>query len=174
MQQEFPELTKGYFPSSLVELHKTGLDQLWHRFGGTGYHPLTRSGYDHYGADDDAMMVDQFLYDHFLKPHAGSASTISEATSSPILPTWTATKSMNPSSAANGSSSSITTTNANTERNLIMKQFRVTVMVKTIEVYQVEAENEDEAEENWADGTFIGSDDGTLDNEILTIKEVKP
>ena len=55
-----------------------------------------------------------------------------------------------------------------------MKQFRVTVMVKTIEVYQVEAENEDEAEENWADGTFIGSDDGTLDNEILTIKEVKP
>lgn len=74
--QEFPEFTKGVFPSSLIEQHKDGLDQLWHRFGGGGNHPLLRSGYDHYGAPDDAMPVDQFLYDRFLKPHAGSANNI--------------------------------------------------------------------------------------------------
>ena len=72
-KQEFPEFTKGYFPSSLVEQHKAGLDRLWQRFGGTGSNPLNRSGYDHHGADDDAMLVDQFLYDHFLKPYAGNA-----------------------------------------------------------------------------------------------------
>jgi hypothetical protein len=72
LEQEFPDFTKGYYPSSLAEQHKTGLDQLWHRFGGAGSNPLTRSGYDELGADDDAMPVDQFLYDHFLKPHTGT------------------------------------------------------------------------------------------------------
>ena len=70
-EREFPEFTKGYFPSTLLEEHKAGLDRLWQRIGGTGNHPLTRSGYDHFGADDDAMLIDQFLYDHFLKPYAG-------------------------------------------------------------------------------------------------------
>ena len=48
LEHEFPDFTKGYFPSSLVEQHKAGLDQLWQRLGGTGTHPLSRSGYDHY------------------------------------------------------------------------------------------------------------------------------
>jgi hypothetical protein len=72
LAQEFPEFAKGYYPSSLPEQHKTGLDRLWQRFGGTGSSPLTRSGYEELGADDDAMLVDQFLYDQFLKPHAGT------------------------------------------------------------------------------------------------------
>ena len=70
-KREFPEFTQGSYLSNLLEKQKTGLDQLWHRFGGTGNHPLTRSGYDHFGADDDAMLIDQFLYDRFLKPYAG-------------------------------------------------------------------------------------------------------
>jgi hypothetical protein len=78
LKQEFPDLTNGYFPSSLLERHKAGLDQLWHRFGGVGSDPLTRSGYDQLGAHDDAMLVDQFLYDHFLKPHAGTDTTIGD------------------------------------------------------------------------------------------------
>ena len=78
LKQEFPDLTNGYFPSSILEQHKAGLDQLWHRFGGVGSHPLTRSGYDQLGAHDDAMLVDQFLYDHFLKPHAGTDSMIGD------------------------------------------------------------------------------------------------
>jgi hypothetical protein len=53
-----------------------------------------------------------------------------------------------------------------------MKRFHVTVVVKTLEVYRVDAENKDEAEEYWADGTLIDTDDGVLDNEILSVKEV--
>jgi hypothetical protein len=77
-EQEFPELTKGYFPSSLLEQHKAGLDQLWQRLGGTGAHPLSRSGYDNLGADDDAMLVEPVLYDHFLKPYAGCTESIGD------------------------------------------------------------------------------------------------
>ena len=78
LEQEFPEFTKGYFPSSLVEQHKAGLDQLWQRLGGTGMHPLSRSGYDHYGAADDAMLVDAILYERLLKPYAGSAENLGD------------------------------------------------------------------------------------------------
>jgi hypothetical protein len=78
LEQEFPEFTKGYFPSTLLETHKAGLDRLWQRIGGTGNHPLTRSGYDDLGADDDAMLIDQFLYDHFLKPNAGCTENIGD------------------------------------------------------------------------------------------------
>lgn len=55
-----------------------------------------------------------------------------------------------------------------------MKRFHVTVVVKTIEVYRVDAENEDEAEENWPDeGTLIHSSYGALENEILTVRRVR-
>jgi hypothetical protein len=67
-EQEFPQFTNGFFASTLVDQHKNGLDQLWQRFGGTGKHPLCRSSYDQLGTNDDAMLVDQFLYDRFLKP----------------------------------------------------------------------------------------------------------
>ena len=78
LEQEFPEFTKGYFPSTLLETHKAGLDRLWQRIGGTGNHPLTCSGYDHFGADNDAMLIDQFLYDHSLKPYAGCTEIIGD------------------------------------------------------------------------------------------------
>jgi hypothetical protein len=78
LEQEFPEFTKGYYPSRLPKQHKTGLDQLWQRFGGSGNSPLTRSGYDELGANDDAMLVDQFLYDQFLKPYAGTDREIGD------------------------------------------------------------------------------------------------
>lgn len=79
LEQEFPELTKGYFPTTLVEQHKAGLDRLWQRLGGSGSHPLSRSGYDDLGADDDAMLVDPVLYDCFLKPNAGCTEYIGDA-----------------------------------------------------------------------------------------------
>jgi len=73
LKQEFPEFAKGCYPADLLARHKDGLDKLWHRLGGAGANPLTRSFYDHYGAEDDAMLVNRPLYDHFLKPFAGSA-----------------------------------------------------------------------------------------------------
>jgi len=73
LKQEFPDFAKGLYPAELPKLHKDGLDKLWHRMGGTGANPLTRSSYDLYGAKDDAMLVSQPLYDRFLKPVAGNA-----------------------------------------------------------------------------------------------------
>jgi hypothetical protein len=69
--QEFPDMAAGWYPSSLVEKHRDRLNQLWQRFGGTGAHPDTRSSYDDLGCDDDAMPVDQALYDHFLAQDLG-------------------------------------------------------------------------------------------------------
>ena len=65
-QQEFPDMAGDWYPASLVEKHRDRLNQLWQRFGGTGAHPYTRSSYDDLGCDDDAMIVDQALYDRFL------------------------------------------------------------------------------------------------------------
>jgi hypothetical protein len=71
LRQEFPAFVTDCYRSELVTHEKNGLDKLWHRLGGSGSHPLTRTGYDPYGADDDAMLVTRPLYDHFLKPAAG-------------------------------------------------------------------------------------------------------
>jgi len=79
LAEEFPEFVKDYYSAKLVELHKDGLDQLWQRFGGTGPNPITRSSYDEEGAEDDAMVVDRRLYDHFLKPLAGKATCVGDA-----------------------------------------------------------------------------------------------
>jgi hypothetical protein len=68
---KFPDLDQGSFLTSLIEKHRPELDQLWRRFGGQGSHPITRSGYDELGAEDDALLVDKGLYDHFLKPFHG-------------------------------------------------------------------------------------------------------
>jgi hypothetical protein len=66
---EFPEMTKGYFPASLIDKHRDGLNQLWRRFGGHDCSPLTRSGYEELGYDDDAMLIDRQSYERFLKPY---------------------------------------------------------------------------------------------------------
>lgn len=70
-QREFPELATGWFATDLLEKHRHALDQLWRRFGGQGAHPLTRSGYDELGDDDDAMLIDAALYERFLKEYRG-------------------------------------------------------------------------------------------------------
>jgi len=71
-EREFPEMTKGWYPSSLVEKNRRRLNRLWRQFGGTGDHPDTRSRYDH-GLDDDAMPVDDALYHHFLAQYRGQS-----------------------------------------------------------------------------------------------------
>ncbi len=71
LRREFPDFTNGWFATSLIEKHRHGLDQLWRRFGGCGSHPITRSGYDELGEDDDAMLIDATLYERFLQQHHG-------------------------------------------------------------------------------------------------------
>ena len=51
--------------NQLLDQHRDALNQLWHLFGGTGEHPHHRSD-DDLGFDDDAMIVNQALYDRFL------------------------------------------------------------------------------------------------------------
>jgi hypothetical protein len=78
LSQEFPEFAKGYYLANRAEFHKDGLNQLWQRLGGTGSNPMTRDSYAEHGADDDAMLVDQALYDQFLKPLAGNSVCLDE------------------------------------------------------------------------------------------------
>jgi len=73
---EFPELAKGWYRPDLVDKHRERLNELWHSFGGTGDSPLLRTRYDFLGCEDDAMLVDQALFDHFLAGHLGESIEI--------------------------------------------------------------------------------------------------
>ena len=75
-KREFPQFANGWYPRDLVEQHREALSQFWHRFGGKGEHPVTRLALDITCGDDDAMPLNRFLYDHFLKEHAGFATNL--------------------------------------------------------------------------------------------------
>ena len=52
-----------------------------------------------------------------------------------------------------------------------MNKYHVKVIVRILEIYEVEAEDEDAAEDSWADGKLIETDDGVLENEVLSVEE---
>jgi hypothetical protein len=54
-----------------------------------------------------------------------------------------------------------------------MKTYRVKVAIRILEIYHVEAEDEEEAAESWADGDLVHTNDEALDSTVLTIKEVQ-
>jgi hypothetical protein len=54
-----------------------------------------------------------------------------------------------------------------------MPKSKVEVAARTLEVYEVEADNEDEARENWSDGELLSHDDEALDIEVLSVKPMK-
>jgi hypothetical protein len=51
-----------------------------------------------------------------------------------------------------------------------MPRFTVRVAVRILEIYEVEAENEHEAREFWADGSLKHHSDEALDTEVLSVK----
>jgi hypothetical protein len=51
-----------------------------------------------------------------------------------------------------------------------MKKYRITILVKSIEEYEVEAESEVHAEELWPEGKLIRVDDN-IDNDIWSVRE---
>jgi hypothetical protein len=53
-----------------------------------------------------------------------------------------------------------------------MKRFHVKVAVRTLEIYDIKAEDADEARDCWGDGTLIHTDDEALETEILSVEEV--
>jgi hypothetical protein len=87
--QEFPDMATGWFPSSLVDERRDALNQLWQRFGGSGANPVTRSSYGELGCDDDAILVDQALYDHFLATDSRkSCETFADLDDDPVDETF--------------------------------------------------------------------------------------
>lgn len=71
LEQRFPKLALDWYSDSDVAPHRTALDALWHEFGGTGPSPYNRDAYEQTGYDDDALPVDQALYDRFLAEYRG-------------------------------------------------------------------------------------------------------
>jgi hypothetical protein len=55
-----------------------------------------------------------------------------------------------------------------------MKTYRVKVAIRILEIYEVEAENPDDAAANWEDGKLIHTSDEALETEILSTIEVIP
>lgn len=52
-----------------------------------------------------------------------------------------------------------------------MRTYHVKVAVRILEIYEVEADDAEEAADNWTEGTLIHTCDEALDTEILTVKE---
>lgn len=53
-----------------------------------------------------------------------------------------------------------------------MKKYRVKIAVKTLEIYEVEAESPEDAAECWHDGTWMNSNDEALESEVIGVVEI--
>lgn len=53
-----------------------------------------------------------------------------------------------------------------------MTTYHVKVAVQILEIYEVEAEDEETASESWSDGKLIHTNDEALDSTVLSVKEV--
>ncbi|QOJ14833.1 MAG: hypothetical protein HRU75_09350 [Planctomycetia bacterium] len=52
-----------------------------------------------------------------------------------------------------------------------MKHFHVTVAVKILEVYKVEATDPADASDRWFEGALIHTSDEALETDVLSVKE---
>jgi hypothetical protein len=53
-----------------------------------------------------------------------------------------------------------------------MKKYRVQIVFRTLEIYEVEAEDAATATDLWAEGRLIHRSDEALDSEVLSVQEV--
>lgn len=53
-----------------------------------------------------------------------------------------------------------------------MKRFHVSVAVRILEIYEIEAEDAAEARDCWSDGTLIHTSDEALETEVLSVETV--
>lgn len=58
----------GYSTDELKENNEK-IQKIWERLGGKGENPYNRDTYEHYGYEDDAMLLTQELYDFLLKEY---------------------------------------------------------------------------------------------------------
>ena len=52
-----------------------------------------------------------------------------------------------------------------------MKKYHVTVAVQILEIYEIDAENAENAADDWSFGKLIHSDDEALESTVLSVKE---
>ncbi len=67
----FADIVEGWYPERLTQKYPDRLNDIWREVGGTEISPLNRKGYDELGDEDDAMRIDRFLYDKFLREFDG-------------------------------------------------------------------------------------------------------
>jgi hypothetical protein len=72
LKERFPKLA-GWYGERDVEPHRAALDALWREFGGAGPSPYRRHDCANTGYDDDALPVDQAIYDRFLAAYRGES-----------------------------------------------------------------------------------------------------
>jgi hypothetical protein len=71
LKERFPQFATGSFSDADVKAQSVALDELWRESGGSGLSPLTRSSYEGEGYPDDAMPLNQTLYDRLLSNFEG-------------------------------------------------------------------------------------------------------
>jgi hypothetical protein len=52
-----------------------------------------------------------------------------------------------------------------------MKKYHVKVAVQTLEIYEIEAEDAETAEQDWGCGKLIDSDEEALESIVLSVEE---
>jgi len=52
-----------------------------------------------------------------------------------------------------------------------MRKYHVTVAVRILEIYEIEAEDQKTVSESWAEGDLIHTNDEALDSNVLSVKE---
>jgi hypothetical protein len=73
LKERFPQVTGAFYFSKDVEPHREAIDALWRECGGQGTAPFYRCPYDDLGQVDDALILDQTLYDALLIDYAGAS-----------------------------------------------------------------------------------------------------
>jgi hypothetical protein len=53
-----------------------------------------------------------------------------------------------------------------------MKRYRVKVAVKTLELYEVEADTPEDAADGWGLGRLLDADDEALESEVLSVEQL--
>jgi hypothetical protein len=79
LEQRFPKLVCGYYSEADAKAQAKGLNALWRKHGGTGPSPYFRSSYEQCGYDDDALPLDQTLYDRLLADFKGESECRAES-----------------------------------------------------------------------------------------------
>jgi hypothetical protein len=73
LKQRFPDLAGEFYRARDAKAHGPALDEVWLELGGAGPSPFNRDAYAYTGDGDDALPVDQALYDRLLAEYAGQS-----------------------------------------------------------------------------------------------------